>query len=106
MAVIITRGFEGATVYTTEGAVDVATSNVAVVDTVGAGDAFVGAVLVSLWSCVGADRTGLASLSLAGWRSIAERAAAAAAITCTRAGADPPFAHELHAALAFTGSGR
>ena len=99
VAVIITRGSQGATVYTAEGAVDVATPSVAVVDTVGAGDAFIGAVLVSLWNLLGADRVALASLGLAGWRSIAERAAAAAAITCTRPGADPPSARELAAFL-------
>ncbi len=100
VAVIITRGSDGATVYTTEGAVDVAAPSVAVVDTVGAGDAFVGAVLVSLWNLLGADRSALASLGLAEWRSIAERAAVAAAITCTRAGANPPFAHEVETARA------
>ena len=99
-AVIVTRGAEGATVYTDEGAADVATPSVAVIDSVGAGDAFVGAVLVSLWNRVGADRSELASVSLAEWHSIARRAATAAAITCTRAGADPPFAPELEAALA------
>ena len=98
-AVIVTRGSQGATVYTGAGAIDVGAPAVEVVDSVGAGDAFVGAVLVSLWNHVGADRVALASLGLAGWRSIAERAAAAAAITCTRVGADPPSARELAAFL-------
>ena len=96
---IVTRGSQGATVYTGAGAIDVGAPAVAVVDSVGAGDAFIGAVLVSLWILLGADRVALASLGLAGWRSIAERAAAAAAITCTRVGADPPSARELAAFL-------
>lgn len=98
-AVLITRGSQGATVYTTAGAVDVAAPTVKVADSVGAGDAFVGSVLVSLWNRIGADRAALASISLADWRSIAELAATAAAITCTRAGADPPSARELAAFL-------
>ena len=98
-AVIVTRGSQGATVYTGAGAIDVGAPAVEVVDSVGAGDAFIGAVLVSLWNLLGADRVALASLGLAGWRSIAERAAAAAAITCTRVGADPPSARELAAFL-------
>lgn len=98
-AVLITRGSQGATVYTTAGAADVTAPTVNVVDSVGAGDAFVGSVLVSLWNRVGADRAALASISLAEWRSIAELAATAAAITCTRVGADPPSAPELAAFL-------
>ena len=99
-AVIVTRGGRGATVYTPEGQIDVAAPPVDVVDTVGAGDAFVGSVLASLWNRLGADRAALAALALGEWRAIAERAAAAAAITCTRPGADPPNAGELATGLA------
>ncbi|WP_419946209.1 PfkB family carbohydrate kinase [Candidatus Poriferisodalis sp.] len=98
-AVIVTRGSEGATVYTGAGTIDVAAPAVEVVDTVGAGDAFVGSVLTSVWDLLGADRAALASISLAEWRSIAELAATAAAITCTRVGADSPSARELAAFL-------
>ncbi|MDE0321154.1 MAG: carbohydrate kinase [Acidimicrobiaceae bacterium] len=93
--VIITRGGHGVTVYTAEGQLEVAAPQVDVVDTVGAGDAFVGAVLASLWERLGADRTAFAALDLRQWRAIAERAAVAAALTCTRAGADPPDARDL-----------
>ncbi len=96
--VIVTRGAQGVTVYTDEGELEVAASSIDTVntaDTVGAGDSFVGSVLASLWDRLGADRSPLASLSLVDWRGIAERAAVAAAITCSRPGADPPFAHEL-----------
>lgn len=95
VAVIITSGAEGATVFTTEGAVDVATPSVEVVDTVGAGDAFVGSVLASVWNLFGANRAAFAALDLRQWRAIAERAAVAAAITCSRPGADPPDALDL-----------
>ena len=99
-AVIVTRGGRGATVYTPEGQIDVAAPPADVVDTVGAGDAFVGSVLASLWNRLGADRAALAALALGEWRAIAERAAAAAAITCTRPGADPPRLRELDAVQA------
>ncbi|WP_419856188.1 PfkB family carbohydrate kinase [Candidatus Poriferisodalis sp.] len=99
-AVIITRGAEGAAVYTAAGATDVAAPAVDIVDTVGAGDSFVGAVLASLWELLGADRAAFAALDLRQWRAIAERAAAAAAITCTRPGADPPDDAELETVLA------
>ena len=97
--VIITRGGHGVTVYTAEGQLEVAAPQVDVVDTVGAGDAFVGAVLASLWERLGADRTAFAALDLRQWRAIAERATVAAALTCTRAGADPPDARDLDLAL-------
>lgn len=97
--VIITRGGHGVTVYTAEGQLEVAAPEVDVVDTVGAGDAFVGAVLASLWERLGADRTAFAALDLRQWRAIAERATVAAALTCTRAGADPPDARDLDLAL-------
>lgn len=93
--VIITRGGHGVTVYTAEGQLEVAAPQVDVVDTVGAGDAFAGAVLASLWERLGADRTAFAALDLRQWRAIAERAAVAAALTCARAGADPPDARDL-----------
>lgn len=93
--VIVTRGEGGVSVYTPEGQIDVAAPQVEVVDTVGAGDSFVGTVLASLWELLGADRSALRALGLAEWRVIAERAAAAAAVTCSRPGADPPFADEL-----------
>ena len=105
-AVFITRGPEGATVYTAEGIAKVAAPMAEVVDTVGAGDAFVGSVLASLWHLLGGDRAALASISLAEWHSVAEGAATAAAITCTRAGADPPNGIELAAALGAPQDGR
>lgn len=99
-AVVVTRGASGATVYTRSGQTDAAAPPVDVVDTVGAGDAFVGSMLASLWERLGADRTLFAALELQQWRAIAERAVATAALTCTRRGADPPGAAELETALA------
>ncbi|WP_419864486.1 carbohydrate kinase family protein [Candidatus Poriferisodalis sp.] len=103
--VIVTRGKGCVTVFTAEGQLDVTAPQVDVVDTVGAGDSFVGTVLASLWELLGADRTAFAALELGQWRDIAERAAAAAALTCTRAGADPPTARALETAVTAHRSG-
>lgn len=105
-AVIVTRGASGATVYTRSGETDAPAPPVDVIDTVGAGDAFAGSVLASLWERLGADRTAFTALELQQWRAIAERAAAAAALTCTRPGADPPTARDLDVAVkAYRGGG-
>lgn len=98
-AVIATRGASGATVYTRSGQTEAAAPPVDVVDTVGAGDAFVGSVLASLWQRLGEDGTAVAALELPQWRTITERAVASAALTCTRPGADPPGTAELETFL-------
>jgi len=103
--VIVTRGARGVTVYTAEGQLDVTAPHVDIVDTVGAGDSFVGSVLASLWGLLGADPNAFAALELRQWRDIAERAAAAAALTCIRPGADPPTARELERAFTAHRSG-
>lgn len=97
-AVVVTLGGAGATVLTRAGAVDVAVSTVEVVDTIGAGDTFGAATLDALWSrdLVGADRRdALAALGLDEWREVVAYAARAAAVTVSRPGADPPYAHEV-----------
>ena len=59
------------------------------VDTVGAGDT-VGAVIIEAML-----QDGILSLQGEGLKKVLTRAAAAAAITCSRAGAQPPYKHEL-----------
>ena len=95
-AVIVTRGAQHTTVYTASDEVDVPRHAVDVVDTVGAGDTFVASVLVSLWELkIADDPAAMAGLSAADWAKIGARATAAAAVTCSRAGADPPYRDEL-----------
>ncbi|WP_240617333.1 PfkB family carbohydrate kinase [Nocardioides speluncae] len=97
-AVVVTRGGEGATVLASSGVVDVAVPPVEVVDTIGAGDTFGAATLHALWSrdLLGADRRPvLAALSSDEWHEVVAYAARAAAVTVSRPGADPPYAHEL-----------
>jgi fructokinase len=74
---------------TSEGLVSVPGVKVVVVDTVGAGDT-VGAILVE-----GFLRHGFDDLKGKNLFTVLTRAARAAAITCSRAGANPPSAKEL-----------
>jgi fructokinase len=87
--VVVTQGVNGLMGYTLEGRVDVPGVKVDVVDTVGAGDT-VGAIVVEAMLT-----HGLIELRGDLLRGVLARAAAAAAITCSRKGAQPPFKHEL-----------
>ena len=87
--VVVTRGSEGIIGYTSAGEVSVPGVTVEVVDTVGAGDT-VGAVIVE-----GIVRFGLEELVNEKLFSVLSRAAKAASITCSRAGANPPSLDEL-----------
>ena len=87
--VVVTRGANGLVGYTADGRVEVPGVKVDVVDTVGAGDT-VGAIVVEAMLA-----HGLIELRGDLLRSVLTRAAAAAAITCSRKGAQPPYKHEL-----------
>ena len=91
--VVVTRGADGLIGYTSDGAIEVGAEKVAVVDTVGAGDT-VGAIIVQ-----GLITDGLMNLRGDALKNLLHRAAVAAAITCSRAGAQPPYAHELREKL-------
>ncbi|MGF0116060.1 carbohydrate kinase family protein [Promicromonospora sp. Marseille-Q5078] len=96
--VVVTFGGEGATAVTAAGEVTVKAPRVDVVDTVGAGDSFMGALLDGLWSAglLGADRrAALHAVPTAVTASLLERCAAVAAVTVSRAGANPPWEREL-----------
>ncbi len=89
-AVVVTCGGEGAFALTPDGEFRIAAAPAEVVDTVGAGDSFMSALLVTL-----AGREADAQAVPSALRA----AAAAAAITVSRAGANPPTTAELTAAL-------
>ena len=91
--VVITRGANGLVGLTVDGVVEVPGIKIAVVDTVGAGDT-VGAIIVEA-----IIQIGILNLSGSKLREVLHRAAVAAAITCSRAGAQPPRAFELTEAL-------
>ena len=91
--VVITRGANGLVGVTVDGVVEVSGIKVAVVDTVGAGDT-VGAIIVEA-----VIQRGILNLTGSKLKEVLHRAAVAAAITCSRAGAQPPRAFELIEAL-------
>lgn len=87
--VVITRGSQGLIGFTADGAVEVPGVKVEVADTVGAGDT-VGAIIVEAMV-----EKGIMALTGDVLQSVLHRAAKAAAITCSRPGANPPYKHEL-----------
>ena len=100
-AVVVTLGGEGAFALTAAGRVSILAPLVSVVDTVGAGDTFMGALIDGLVDAdvAGADRrAALRELPLGVLERIMRRSADAAAITVSRPGADPPTREELPAA--------
>ena len=91
--VVVTRGANGIIGFTESGMEEVAAAKVTVVDTVGAGDT-VGAILVEaiIMHSVNDLRAHILN-------AVLHRAAIAAGITVSRAGAAPPRLHELVEAL-------
>jgi fructokinase len=98
VAVVVTRGGDGAAFFSRGGTAEVAARRVDVVDTVGAGDSFLAALLVTLAEKGLASRDELAGLSIEAARAALDFAAGAAAMTCARRGADLPRRAELAAA--------
>lgn len=95
--VVVTRGPDGAIAFGAAGQRRTAGGiHVEVQDTVGAGDAFTSGLLASL-DAGGhlATRSALAALPDAVMDEALRQAVRVAAITCTRAGSDPPTAAEL-----------
>ncbi|CAL9476849.1 Sulfoquinovose isomerase [Nocardiopsis dassonvillei] len=96
--VVVTRGAEGAFALAHGVRAEAAAPRVRVVDTVGAGDTFMGALLSWL---DGRDRLGedprarLAGLTKEELEEMLSFAARAAAVTVTREGADPPTGADL-----------
>ncbi|UXX92925.1 carbohydrate kinase [Streptomyces sp. AD2-2] len=95
-AVVITQGGDGLSAFTKDGTVyPVPGEKVEVVDTIGAGDTVNAALLHGLSTRDALSSEGLAGLGRDGWTRLLKFAARAAAITCSRAGAEPPYASEL-----------
>lgn len=93
--VLITEGSKGATGYTADGSVFVPARKVEVVDTVGAGDTFNAGFLAGLQQAGALDKSTLAALPEATLRDAMTLGVRAAAITVSRAGANPPWTSEL-----------
>ncbi|NEY30837.1 carbohydrate kinase [Streptomyces sp. PRKS01-65] len=95
-AVVVTRGADGLAAYTRDGGVhEVPGEPVAVADTIGAGDTVNAALLHGLAERDALGARALAALGPRDWTALLGFAARAAAVTCSRPGAEPPWAHEL-----------
>ena len=93
--VVMTRGAQGAWAWTAAGRLDVAPVAVDLVDTVGAGDTFQAALLAALAERGLLTRPGVAGLTPDVLAPVTGFAARAAALTCSRRGADLPRRAEL-----------
>ncbi len=93
--VVITDGGHGATGYLRDAAISVPTPEVAVADTIGAGDTFNAGLLAWLDDHDRLSNPGVASLADSEVDAMLRFAAAAAAVTCSRPGADPPWRREM-----------
>lgn len=93
--VCITEGAKGATAYTATQTVFVPATPVTVADTVGAGDTFNAGLLASLHRAGALTKDRIATLDRATIEAALGLGVTAAAITVSRAGANPPWDHEL-----------
>ncbi len=93
--VCLTEGSKGVTAYWPGGETFVAAKPVEVVDTVGAGDTFSAGLLAGLHGAGHLSLSALSDLSETALRPALELGVAAAAVTVSRAGANPPWKHEL-----------
>ncbi|EJL80442.1 sugar kinase, ribokinase [Polaromonas sp. CF318] len=99
-AVIVTRGAGGATLWRTgHEPLAVAAPRVKVADTIGAGDTFTAGLSVSLLAHGVEHPARLGELGDDAWREVMRFAAMAAALNCTREGADPPTLEAVRGAL-------
>jgi fructokinase len=98
--VVVTRGIKGARAWHREaGAVEVEAPTVDVVDTIGAGDSFQAALLFALRAIGRIGKDTLARMNADELFRALSFAASCAAITCSRAGADPPRYSEVSVEL-------
>ena len=97
--VVVTRGKHGSDVVTASGLRFTKTpADIPVVDTVGAGDSFMGGMIDAMWGMGlrgGEARETLRTLPEEQVRAIIDRASAVSDVTVSRKGANPPWAHEL-----------
>ncbi len=94
-AVVVTHGADGASAWRAGEEHRVAPVSVPVVDTVGAGDTFQAALLAGLAERGVQSRESLRDMDTAPWLQVLQFAARAAAISCSRRGADMPRRDEL-----------
>jgi fructokinase len=93
--VVVTRGGEGVQAWTAQTTLALPAERVAVIDTVGAGDTYQAALLTALAERDRLDAAALRATAEPELRAVLQFAARAAAITCSRRGADLPRRAEL-----------
>jgi fructokinase len=96
--VALTRGAEGPVVFSSGARVEMPGEAITVADTVGAGDSFMAALICGLaqLEALGAPaRSRLRNITTDELRALAGYANRAAAVTCSRPGANPPTSAEL-----------
>jgi len=102
-ALVVTAGAAGSRLRVGGRTVRCPAAPCVVVDTVGAGDAYLAALLVALAERRALDRAALGGLGDGDWLAAMRFASATAALACERAGADPPRRAEVEARLAVWG---
>lgn len=94
--VIVTRGGRGVIAWSrSAGRIEVPAPKVDVVDTIGAGDTFQGSLLVALKEAGRIDADDLSAISAEDLTRALTFGVTCAAVTCSRAGANPPWRHEV-----------
>jgi fructokinase len=94
--VIVTLGKKGAfAVNKKHEIVEVTANEIAVIDTIGAGDTFAAALITQLLEKSWINKNALENLSSDDLTEILTNCSAASAITCSRQGANPPHRHEV-----------
>jgi fructokinase len=93
--VAITKGGDGFEAFTSRYAISRPAVSVTVADTVGAGDTFTAGLLTALRRAKLLEKKALGAITQADLEAALDFAAKAAAVTVSRPGADPPWAHEL-----------
>jgi len=93
--IVVTHGARGANAYSRHGKLSVPARKVEIVDTVGAGDTFNAGILASLHEQGLLTKAAIGGLSKEAIRNALALGAKAAAVTVSRAGANPPWRHEI-----------
>lgn len=93
---VVTRGGEGVIAWhAAAGQVEVPAPVVKVVDTIGAGDTFQGSLLAALKEAGRIERPALEAISRDEFAAVLAFGTCCAAVTCSRAGANPPWKSEI-----------
>jgi fructokinase len=93
--VVVTRGRDGVYAQSAGGEVALPAPPVDLVDTVGAGDAFMGGLLAALLRAGLLSPDALSTMDISALQPALGYAQRVAAVTCSRVGADPPWLDEL-----------